>query len=248
MIKSFAFDLLKDVCLDNSKPIGCVIISGDNTSLYTIRGKEIVLHSSRDVNLPNSHSRGGQSQKRFERLTKEKKYNYITKVIEDVLKTFTLNIPIVVGGPSDLKFSFSDRLEKISKSPKILKIINTQYGRRNGLNELISHCTEILKSLDLKTQKNAIADFFKSLHTDDGLSVYGIKNINKCIKNGLLKTLIISSSKLDFLDQSLIPTSTNVVELSEVLPESSQILKGFGGIVGLLHYPLQIDESDSEEF
>lgn len=241
------FDLLKDVCLDNSKPIGCVIISGDNTSLYTIRGKEIVLHSSRDVNLPNSHSRGGQSQKRFERLIKEKKHNYITKVIEDVLKTFTLNIPIVVGGPSDLKFSFSDRLEKISKSPQILKIINTQYGRRNGLNELISQCTEILKSLDLNTQKNAVADFFKSLHTDDGLSVYGIKNINKCIKNGLLKTLIISSSKLDFIDQFIIPTSTNVVELSEVLPESSQILKGFGGIVGLSHYPLQIDDSDSED-
>ena len=68
------FDGIIDLMKESVDPIGCVIISGTNTTLYTVCGTEITQHHSIDVSLPNKQGRGGQSQKRFERLGNEARH------------------------------------------------------------------------------------------------------------------------------------------------------------------------------
>lgn len=75
----------------------------------------------------------------------------------------------------------------------------------------------------------------------DNLSVYGEKNITYCLMNGLIETLIIHEDV--FTDD--LPTlcdhfSTELVIISNFLPEANQIKMGFGGKVGILRYPVEI--------
>ncbi len=104
---------LEKLVYDTSIPIGYAIIRGDDFGLYTVKGTEIIEHVKMDIQLPNKHSRGGQSALRFERQTNEKRANYVNKCAEYMNHYLTdKKMPIVIAGPGELK----EKLEKEIKS------------------------------------------------------------------------------------------------------------------------------------
>ena len=242
-IISFVFDVLIELSREDVAPLGCVVMSGNNTTLYTVCGTEIIQHISIDVDLPNKHGRGGQSKLRFERIAEEARHNYISKVIETLLRVFPKDLPLIVGGCAYLKNKMSDRLGQIADAPKILRIVDIQYDKRIGLNSMISQCTDLLSSLQVAKERKWISTFMDAVSADTNLAVYGQKNIDYCLLNGLVSTLLVHEDI--FTDDIKIicdKYDTELVIITNFLPEANQIQMGFGGKVGILRYPINLLE------
>ena len=227
--------------------VGCVVMSGENTTLYTVCGNEITQHFAIDVSLPNKHGRGGQSHLRFTRLAEEARHNYISKVIEAVIRVYNKDTPLIVGGPASLKEKMAERISEASTAPKVVRIVDTQYDKRAGLQELMSQCSDLVTTIQTRREAEWINKFMTSLALDDGLSVYGKKAISYCLENGLLATLIVhNESYYEELERLCSKGGTEIVTLSSFLPEANQIKMGFGGIVGILRYRAVIPEEEEE--
>jgi peptide chain release factor subunit 1 len=241
VITSFAFDLLEELMRDDIQKIGCIVMSGENTTLYTVAGTEIITHASIDVNLPNKHGRGGQSKSRFERLADEARHNYISKVIETVLKVYTPNDSLIVGGSAELKDKMSERLKETAMSPKILKVSNIQHDKREGLYELLQQSNEVINSVGFEQERLVINEFMKSLDTN--LGVYGENSVNYCLHLGLIKILVVykplASEQLHDICNNY---GTELITIADYLPESIEFRKGFGEIVGILRYSVEIPD------
>ena len=249
-------------------------MSGNNTTLYTVRGTEITQHFSIDVDLPNKQGRGGQSQLRFERLGNEARHNYISKVIEAIIRIYDSSLPLIVGGPAMLKDKMAERIGEINTAPKILRVVDIQYDKKTGLHELLHQCSDLVTFIKVEKERTWITRFMTSLATDDGLAVYGHKNVIYALEGGFLATLIIHEDNNDVseahiglqldlpvggirspgaLDEVLEETcakyDTELVIITSFLPEANQIKQGFGGEVGLLRYPIAFpdDYEDDEE-
>lgn len=218
-------------------------MSGNNTTLYTVAGTEITNNLSIDVSLPSKHGRGGQSQLRFERLAEEARHNYISKVIEAIIRIYPSNLPLIVGGPASLKDKMVERLGEISTAPKVLRVMNIQYDKRQGLHELLRHCTDLVTSIQIQKERKWIGAFLESVAMSDNLCVYGQKNLDYCLANGAISTLIVHESVMtETLQETCDKYGTELVTISDFLPEANQIRMGFGGIVGLLRYPVEFPE------
>lgn len=246
----FIFDVLIELARENVPPVGCVIISGNNTTLYTVRGTEITQHLSIDVDLPNKQGRGGQSQLRFERLGKEARHNYISKVIESIIRIYENSLPLIVGGPASLKNKMVDRIRQINTAPKILRVVDIQYDKKTGLHELLNQCDDLVISLQVQKERTWITNFMTALDTNNGLAVYGNKNVIHALEGGFLATLILHEDNNDgSLEEVCANYDTELVTITSFLPEANQIKHGFGGIVGLLRYPILLpnDYEDEDE-
>lgn len=248
------FDVLVELMKDDVPPIGCVIMSGNNTTLFTICGTEIIQHVNIEENLPNKHGRGGQSKARFERLAEEARHNYVSKIIELILRTYSSDVPLIVGGPAYLKERMVERLRNINTAPTVLKVLDIQYDKRQGLYELLRHSEDIVSSVQTAKERKWINIFMSSISAGDNLSVYGDKSVEYCLTNGFINTLIVHE---DIFTEDLVITceqfGTELVLISDFLSEASQLKMGFGGKVGMLRYPITIPdeevyESEQEEY
>lgn len=246
------FDLLIESMREDVPPIGFVVMSGSNVTLYTVCGTDITEHLDLTVDLPNKHRKGGQSSVRFERLGEEARHNYISKVIESIIRIYPSDVPIVIGGPASLKDKMAERLSFITTAPKVLRIVDIQYDKKQGLYELLRNCEDLVSSLQVAKERKWIAAFLNSLAMSDNLAVYGESNIAYCLEGGLIATLIVHE---DMINEEL-PimcerVGTELIIITDFLPESNQIKLGFGGKVGLLRYPVEmpdIQEEEKEEF
>lgn len=232
---------------EDVQQIGCVVMSGNNTTLYTICGTEIIQNLNIYVDLPSKHGRGGQSKLRFERLAEEARHNYVSKVIESILRVYSKDVPLIVGGPSYLKDRMRDRLSIINDAPKILRVVDIQYDKRNGLNEMMRHCGDLMTSINLSKEKKWIEKFLDSVSIGDNMSVYGDKNVQYCLDNGFMKTLIVDENAIpDEIISICKKFDTEIVLISSMLPEASQLKIGFGNMVGILRYEVEFPESIEE--
>lgn len=253
---SFLFDELELLMKNDIPPVGCIIMSGDNISLYTVCGTEITLHITKDIDLRNKHNKGGQSSVRFERLADEDRHNYIMKSVEMILRVYK-KIPVIIAGPAYMKDRLAEKLTTISHAPKILRIVDTQYDKKSGLNEVLSKCSDLIISLQISLERECIQMFLNLIATNPDIVVYGDKNVLYALENGLIEKLLLHDSlsdEIEHIEELCKKSSSQMIIISDFLPESNQILKGFGGKVGILRYPTIIltdrDENtgDNESF
>lgn len=240
--------MLTELIREDVPSIGCVVMSGCNTTLYTVRGTEITQHINIDVDLPSKHGRGGQSMLRFERLAKEARHNYISKVIEIILRIYSPDLPLIVGGSASLKDKMVQRLSAISNAPKVLRITDIQYDKKRGLYELLNKCQDLPELLQVAEERKWISVFMNSIAINDRLTVYGEKSVMFCLLNGMIKTLILHVDMMtDDIAIICANFNTKLVLITSILPEANQLKIGFGGKVGLLHFPTErMDFSDEE--
>lgn len=216
--------------------------------MYTMCNTELTSHLSLDVELPKKHNKGGQSQNRFSRLTEESKFNYISKVIENIIRIYPMKIPLIIGEPANLKEKLVDRLKEISHAPKVLKIVDTQYDEKAGLHEIFRRCPDLLSELNLAKERMYIEKFMNSLAIGNNLAIYGEKDINEFLNNGLIDILIIYEDDLtEEIELKCKDVNTEIITFSDMLPEANQIKMGFGNMVGLLRYAVDRSFDNNEE-
>ena len=196
----FHIEVLEDQLQTNDE-YGVVVVDGESTYIYRV-GNVKTLLKRLEVSLPNKQGRGGQSQKRFERIRVEKRLWYIKHVAEICTQYFISQETqmvtvkgIILAGCGDFKTVLSElsTLDARIKT-KILNIATISSGGESGLNEALILSKDQLIGLKLTEDIDLLNKFFDALRsqTSSASYVYGLKDIIFAFEEQLIDTLIVS--------------------------------------------------------
>ncbi len=195
---SFYLDPLKEMLLERDV-YGLVVIDRSEATIGILKGKKVNLIKNIQSLVPSKHGRGGQSQRRFERLIEIAAHEFYKKVGDLVNDAFLEEGDlkgILVGGPGSTKDYFigEDYIHHELKK-KIIDTYDTGYTNEHGLKELMGKASETLSEIDLMKEKKLIQKFLDEVRkSDGGLAVYGENEVIKALEMGAIDTLIISES------------------------------------------------------
>ncbi len=176
---------------------GLIVIDRSEATLGWLRGKHVTVISNIQSLVPSKHGRGGQSQRRFERLIEQAAHEFYKKVANIANEEFVdvENLSgILIGGPGYTKVFFAEKdyLHHELKK-KIVEILDTSYTDESGLRELLNTAQDVLSELDLMKEKGYMGSFFEEIRKPDGgLSAYGEGMVLRALEMGAVDKLLIS--------------------------------------------------------
>jgi len=233
--KKFHVDYLTELFQDDGKKFGLVWCESDMIIIYefysTYEMKKLKTISS---HLKNAHKKGGQSQKRFERIVNEQRSGHYSNVGQIVSELHN-----------------SHHWEHL--------FIASSGSKKNEIqNELIcalqSHSTVITISdittpiQCIKTQCNInrhtatdqyIQKFYDSIH--EGTVVYGKKETLEALQIGQLKVIFSTDETIRPLCESF---GTDFVLLKNRSTLENRVIREFGQYGGLTRYKMDVDQDD----
>ena len=194
----FYLDPLKDM-LTEREIYGLILIDRRECTVGILRGNRIEMLKYMTSQVPGKHGRGGQSQRRFERLTEIAAHEWFQKCGEKISEIFQAekNIKgIFFGGPGPTKKYFVDEnYMHYEIQDKILDVFDTGYTDEFGLRELVSNASETMSSLKISQEKKLMKRFLKEVtKTEGSLAVYGEFQIRKALEMGVVDTILLSES------------------------------------------------------
>ncbi|KAI5170242.1 peptide chain release factor subunit 1 [Pancytospora epiphaga] len=237
---------------------GFVVIDGHGALFATLQGNVQTVIQTIGVDLPKKHGRGGQSSVRFSRLRVEKRLAYVKKVSEMVTSFFITNSisnveGIVLAGNADLK---NELAPIIDSRLRVVAAVDTNYGGRNGLNQAIELCGEVLKDVKFSKEKKILQNFLYELNLNTGKYCYGLEATIGCLESGAVETLIVWDSIdieyneqpfIDWIAENYKDYGCRLVFVSNLTSEGTQFVNGFGGIGGILRYKMNMEDFDDLE-
>jgi peptide chain release factor subunit 1 len=178
---------------------GLIVVDRSEATVGLLRGKRIEPIKNLQSLVPSKHSRGGQSQRRFERLIEIAAHEYFKKVGEVANEAF-LEVNdlkgILVGGPGSTKNFFigGDYLHHELKK-KIIDTFDTGYTDEYGLRELVGKSVDALAEIDIMREKKLVHRLMREIRkTDGGLSVYGEAEVRRALQMGVIDVLLLSEA------------------------------------------------------
>jgi peptide chain release factor subunit 1 len=182
--------------LEEVEIYGLFLIDRRECTIGLLTGKRIEPISYLTSRVPGKHGRGGQSQRRFERLIEIAAHEWFVKCAEkanEIFKDQKGLKGILIGGPGPTKRSFiNDNYLANPIQEKILGIFDTGYTDDYGLKELVNNAADSLDKLEISIEKKIMQNFLGKIREDHGLAVYGEKEVRKSLEMGALDILLLS--------------------------------------------------------
>ena len=193
--QTFVLDPLKDMTREK-EVYGLIVIDTGGADIGFLKGKKIMLEKHVDSLVPGKTSKGGWSQQRYQRIREEAKKEHLKKtgdIANNIFKSEKDLKGVLIGGPGPFKDKFKegDFLDYRLKN-KILGTVDTSYTGVQGLQEIIQRGESLIQEASAVRERKIIEEFFGHLQKDDGLSVYGLKEVKQALDYGAVKTLLIS--------------------------------------------------------
>ena len=178
---------------------GLFLIDRRECTIGLLKGNRINMLKYMTSQVPGKHGRGGQSQRRFERLTEIAAHEWFVKCGEAASEIFRQEEDIkgiLVGGPGPTKQYFvEENYLHYEIQDKIIETFDTGYTDEFGLRELVSAASETMTDLKISSEKKLMKKFLKEVtKTDDSLAVYGEAQIRKALEMGIVDTLLLSEN------------------------------------------------------
>ncbi|NPA04803.1 MAG: peptide chain release factor 1 [Crenarchaeota archaeon] len=243
--KWFHTEFLEEM-VEGNEVYGLVVVERDEATIGILKGTRIQVLEEIEGYVPGKHHKGGQSQRRFDRQIEQFVRGFYKQVADAMNKHFLPLLEkgvlkaILVGGPGYAKQDFLEtgfidyRLRKII----VPRLFDVAYQGETGLRELVMRAEDVLTKQKYVELVKAVEEFKIHLAKDDGLAVYGPREIKAALEMGALKTLIIDEEhpEADKLAEEAEKRGTKVYFLSDGIPEAEWIKKTFKGLVGVLRY------------
>ena len=203
--------------LAEKEDYGLLLIDRRECTVGMLRGNRIELLKYMTSQVPGKHGRGGQSQRRFERLTEVAAHEWFVKCGERASEMFLAeeNLKgIFVGGSGPTKQYFVDEgYLHYEIQNKIIDVFDTGYTDEFGLRELVSAASEVMSNLKIAKEKKAMKRFFKEVtKTERSLAVYGESQVRKALEMGVMDTLLLSENLRKYRIKLRCPLCNYVVE------------------------------------
>jgi len=184
--------------LEEQDIYGLLLIDRRECTIGFLIGSRIEMAAYLTSRVPGKHGRGGQSQRRFERLTEIAAHEWFVKAGEKASQLFLekKNLKgVLVGGPGPTKREFvnANYLDYRIKD-KIVGIYDTSYTDEYGLRELISNASSDLEELDVIKDQKLVQRFLNEVRKDSGLALYGEEDVRKALEAGMVEVVIVSDA------------------------------------------------------
>lgn len=195
---SFYVEPLEEM-LKETEIYGLFLIDRRECTIGLLKGNRIELLKYMTSHVPGKHGRGGQSQRRFERLTEIAAHEWFVKCGETISEIFREQKDlkgILVGGPGPTKQFFVDEnYLHYEVQDKIIDTFDTGYTDEFGLRELVSAASKTMTNLKISREKNLMKRFLKEVtKSEDSLAVYGEKQVRKALEMGAVDILLLSEN------------------------------------------------------
>ena len=177
---------------------GLLLIDRRECTIGFLIGSRIEMAAYMTSRVPGKHKKGGQSQRRFERLTEIAAHEWFVKAGEKASKLFLEKDKlkgVLVGGPGPTKREFvnGNYLDYRVKE-KIIGIYDTGYTDEFGLRELVNAASNDLEELDVIKDRRLMQRFLNEVRKDSGLAIYGEDEVKNALMAGAVENLLISDA------------------------------------------------------
>ncbi len=177
---------------------GLLLIDRRECTIGFLIGSRIEMAAYMSSRVPGKHKKGGQSQRRFERLTEIAAHEWFVKAGEKASKLFLEKDKlkgVLVGGPGPTKREFvnGNYLDYRVKE-KIIGIYDTGYTDEFGLRELVNAASNDLGELDVIKDRRLMQRFLNEIRKDSGLAIYGEEEVKNALTAGAVECLLISDA------------------------------------------------------
>jgi len=194
----FYLDPLKNM-LTEKEIYGLFLIDRRECTIGILRGNRVDMLKYMTSQVPGKHGRGGQSQRRFERLTEIAAHEWFEKCGDKISEIFQSEkniVGIFAGGPGPTKKYFVDESYlHYEIQDKIVDVFDTGYTDEFGLRELVSAASETMVDLKIAKEKQVMKRFLKEITKgDQSLAIYGEDHIRKALQMGAIDTLLLSEN------------------------------------------------------
>ncbi len=183
--------------LTEKEVYGLLLMDRRECTVGILRGNRVDLLKYMTSQVPGKHGKGGQSQRRFERLTEIAAHEWFQKCGEkasEVLLNEKDIKGIFVGGPGPTKRYFIDE-EYLHHEIQnmIVDLFDTGYTDEYGLKELVSAASETMVELKIAKEKQVMKRFLKQItRGDKSLALYGENQIRKALEMGAVDKLLLA--------------------------------------------------------
>jgi peptide chain release factor subunit 1 len=213
----------------------CLDLSEANIAI--LQGTSLDMRFHDESTVPQKQSRGGQSNKRFEKnrqLAIIAWFKTFSSAITDALLGEEL-AGIIISGPGLTKNEFNDSgyiHHELRK--KIVGVVDTGYTGEQGVRETIQNASELLKETELVKQRNLMGLFFKMLG-ENSAATYGRQSVIDAILAGKARHTLMSAhdSEIESLTNQ---HGSDYKVISSEFEEGQQLKTVFGGIAAILRY------------
>jgi len=167
--------------------------------------------------VPGKHGRGGQSQRRFERLTEIAAHEWFEKCGQRANEIFLAEPKlkgILIGGSGPTKQYFVEEgYFHYELQKKVVDVFDTGYTDEFGLRELVSTAAEKMTDLKVAQEKKIMKRFLHEVTKSSvGLAVYGEHQVRKALEMGVVDTLLLSDQVRKYRLTLKCPTCNHTVE------------------------------------
>jgi len=245
--KYFHTEFLEDM-VEESDVYGLVIVERDEATIGLLKNDRIILLDELEGYIPGKHSKGGWSQRRFDRVIEELTEEFFKKIAEKMNNYFLPYLEqgklrgIVIGGPGYMKHDFikSDSIDYRLKQLIVPELIDVSTQSIPGLKELVIRAKDLLKQHSYVKIFDAIEEFKTHLAKDDGLITYGEKEVLTALSMGAVKYLIVTEDyeKIENILKEAGERNVTVYVVNNEIPEYEWLKKTFNGLVAVLRYQL----------
>lgn len=197
----FLLDPIKEV-LEEKGAYGLLVVDRGEATIGILRGKRMDTVKKIPSTVPRKHGRGGQSQRRFERLIEIAAHEYFKRVGGHASEIF-MNTPdlrgVILGGPGPTKeFFYNEKYLHPKVQDMIVDTVDTSYTDEFGLGEIVDKSPDLFKGLEVIKEKELASRFLQEVVKDHGLAAYGEKEVRKYLQMGAIDTLLFSEAVESF--------------------------------------------------
>jgi len=182
--------------LEDSKTYGYMVIDGNSFTFHLLSGNSGKTIYKLDVNLPKKHGRGGQSQKRFERIREIKRGWYTSRIAEVAISHFIDPVTcqpsvtgLVLAGSAQLKDEVLAKLDP-RLSHIVIAVVDVPYAGETGFNQAVALTKENIGNMKFVHEQETISRLLEEI-SKDGQYAIGIDDTMYAVTSGILDTLIL---------------------------------------------------------
>ncbi|MCK5022594.1 MAG: peptide chain release factor aRF-1 [Candidatus Aenigmarchaeota archaeon] len=203
--QKFILDPLKDM-IRETEIYGIVVIDKSEAEIGVLHGKRLQKLKHLGSLVPGKTDKGGWSANRYARIREGLLIEFMKKVANVASEQFSEFKDlkgIIVGGPGGVKDRFvENKYMRYDIQKKVISVVDTSYVGEYGLEEAVNRSEEALAEASVMKEKKLLMRFFNALGKDNGLAVYGIKEVMEAVKLGTVEILLVTE-KLDWVKASL---------------------------------------------
>jgi len=248
--KEFHTEFLEPM-VEESDIYGIIIIERDEATIGLLKPSGVQVLDEIEWFIPGKHHKGGQSQRRFDRIIEQMVEEFYKHVAEKVNSYFVPLIEegkmkgVIIAGPGYAKQDFLKEAENLDYRVRKLIVsepIDVAYQGVVGLREVVMKSKDILTKQRFVEVLNVLEEFKYHIAKDDGYIVYGLKDVEITLNNGAVDKILVCEDSLDLdrIEKIASEKGAKLVVIPSTVDEYSWFKDTFGCIAAITRYPTNI--------